>query len=202
MLTIKELKTPLIGPVDLNLDKASCLAVSGPSGAGKSLLLRAIVDLDENNGTVSLDGTAREAIPATLWRKRVAYVPAESGWWADEVRDHFGDTPDLPKLLDAVGLPGALSWQVGRLSTGERQRLALVRALQNLPDVLLLDEPTSALDPASAERVEQLLKDLIAKGTAVLLVTHDPEQPRRLGALCRHMKNGCLEAEQTTGAPA
>ncbi|MCV0426816.1 MAG: ABC transporter ATP-binding protein [Roseibium sp.] len=196
MLTVTRLKTSLIGPIDLSLEPGSCTTVSGPSGAGKSLFLRAITDLDESAGTVSLNGRTKDDYPAPLWRKKIAYVPAESGWWAEKVRDHFVDSPDLPALLASVGLQEALSWEVSRLSTGERQRLALVRALQLDPQVLLLDEPTSALDPASVAQVEALLKTRVASGNAILLVTHDPEQPARLNAIPRRMVSGRLLQDQ------
>jgi UDP-glucose/iron transport system ATP-binding protein len=200
MLTIKDLQTPLIGPIDLRIESGSCTAISGPSGAGKSLLLRAISDLDENTGHVSLDGTIRDALPAPEWRRKVAYVPAESGWWAENVQDHFIETPGLTELLQAVALSNALSWQVSRLSTGERQRLALVRALQLNPDVLLLDEPTSALDPSSVARVEALLKARLEAGCAVLLVSHDPDQPSRLEAHRYYMSSGELFENPAPGA--
>jgi ABC-type multidrug transport system ATPase subunit len=101
----------------------------GPSGAGKSLLLRAIVDLDPNTGSVALGEQARAAMPANEWRKCVALVPADSGWWSDRVRDHFPAKLEAAELIEKLGLGGALEWEVGRLSTGERQRLALARAL-------------------------------------------------------------------------
>ncbi|WP_298959902.1 ATP-binding cassette domain-containing protein [uncultured Roseibium sp.] len=192
MLIIDELKTSLIGPIDLTLEVGSCTAISGPSGAGKSLFLRAIVDLDENSGTIKLNGRDRNTFPAPDWRRNVSYVPAESGWWSERVEDHFRPTSDLVELLAAVGLEEASGWEVSRLSTGERQRLALVRALQLDPEVLLLDEPTSALDPPSVAKVELLLKERIATGCAILLVTHDPEQPVRLKASCFHMAGGKL----------
>lgn len=192
MLSVEDLRTPLIGPVSFTLMAGECIAISGPSGAGKSLLLRAIADLDENNGTLLLDRSSRETLPAPEWRRRVAYVPAESGWWADTVEAHFLSAPDPTELLASVGLSDALDWEISRLSTGERQRLALVRALQLKPDVLLLDEPTSALDPPSVQRVEQLLLARLDAGCAILLVTHDAVQPRRMGAKLRHMEEGRL----------
>ncbi|MES0882744.1 ABC transporter ATP-binding protein [Roseibium sp. SCP14] len=196
MLTIEQLKTPLIGPIDFTLERGSCKTISGPSGAGKSLFLRAITDLDESEGNVSLHGKNREAFQAPEWRRKVSYVPAESGWWSERVKDHFADTPDLQSLLKAVGLQDALSWEVSRLSTGERQRLALVRALQLDPDVLLLDEPTSALDPTSISLVEALLKSRLTERCAMLLVTHDPAQPERLGARRYRMAAGRLSEDK------
>jgi len=197
VLTIRDLKTSLIGPIDLTLEPGTCTAISGPSGAGKSLFLRAVADLDENSGDVALDGTSRKSLTAPDWRKMVAYVPAESGWWAARVEDHFEKTHDLATRLEAVGLGESLPWEIARLSTGERQRLALVRALETGPKVLLLDEPTSALDPPSVARVEDLLREKLNAGCAVLLVTHDPDQADRLGARKVQMTSGKL----ATAAP-
>ena len=63
--------------------------VTGPSGAGKTVFLRMIADLDPNEGKVWLASEEREGMPATRWRRLVTYVPAESGWWADTVQEHF-----------------------------------------------------------------------------------------------------------------
>ncbi len=128
-----------------------------------------------------LNGAERTTIPAPEWRQRVAMVPATAGWWAPDVRGHMGDSgAEMQRLLSAVGLPDALDWEVSRLSSGERQRLALVRALARGPDMLLLDEPTAALDPESVVRVEAVLRDCLANGLPVVLVSHDPDQIARL----------------------
>ena len=81
---------------------------------------------------------------------------------------------------------------VARLSTGEKQRLALIRAFVLSPPVLLLDEPTGPLDPASVERVEALLRERLAAGLILLMVTHDPAQAGRLGARHLRMEEGRL----------
>ena len=192
-LRIEGLKTALVGPVDLAVTAGECVAISGPSGAGKSLFLRAVVDLDPNDGEVFLDDRPRSGFSAPAWRRAVALVPAESGWWADRVDTHFaGDKPD-PALLSALGLPDdAGSWEVARLSTGERHRLAIARALALSPRVLLLDEPTAALDPAATEAVEKLIRKLLDDGVSVLLVTHAEEQADRLGARKLTLRDGRL----------
>ncbi len=191
MLTIRQLTRPGLEPVDLSMGAGECVALSGPSGAGKSVLMRAIVDLDPNAGEVYLDDTARADIPAPRWRRLVAYVPPDSGWWADDVASHFPDGDAAGRLLPRLGLPAeALTWPVDRLSTGERQRLALARALLLGPRVLLLDEPTSGLDRETALKVEDVLCERLADGVAILLVTHDPEQTRRLVRRRLVMKDG------------
>ncbi|MBC8158803.1 MAG: ATP-binding cassette domain-containing protein, partial [Alphaproteobacteria bacterium] len=171
MLEISNLRGPHLGPVDLTLDAGECVAISGPSGAGKSLLLRAIADLDPSEGSVVLDGMMRESIPAPQWRSRVGYLPAESGWWAERVGDHFLDAANatVQSLLERLSLPGkSLDWEVGRLSTGEKQRLSLVRLLERGPRVLLLDEPTSALDDETRASVEAIIGERCTDGCGVV----------------------------------
>ena len=107
-------------------------------------------------------------------------MPAESAWWSERVSDHFLQldraTLDLLKLPSDSG-----GWQVNRLSSGERQRLALLRLLSIEPEVLLLDEPTANLDPTNIERVEGLIERWRRDHqTALLWVSHDPAQRRRV----------------------
>jgi ABC-type lipoprotein export system ATPase subunit len=196
LLEINNLSTELIGPINLTIAQGECVAILGPSGSGKSLLLRAIADLDPNDGEIRLNGQRRDEMPACEWRRLAALVPAESGWWEDEVKDHFKRQSDLASLLEEVGLPDALNWQVSRLSTGERQRLAIIRALQNKPQLLLLDEPAAALDAGSTERVEALLQRIQRQGTSILLVTHDPAQAARLASRQFTMRDGQLLAQR------
>jgi len=193
VLKIRGLARPGLEPADLDVAAGECVAVSGPSGAGKSLLLRAIVDLDPNQGDVSLDGNARAALAAPDWRRRVVYVPAEAGWWADQVADHFPDPAVAAPLVTRLGLPAAaMEWEVARLSTGEKQRLALARAMVIGPDALLLDEPTSGLDPETTAIVESMLHERVADGIAVLIVTHDAKQAERLAKRRYRMAKGKL----------
>ncbi len=193
MLHIEKLKGPFFGPVDLVVAAGECIAIQGASGAGKSLLLRAIADLDPNEGKVSLDGQSRTVMSAPQWRRFVGLVPAESGWWAERVGDHFGAQAGLKELLDDVGMPqDALNWDVARLSTGERHRLAIIRCLALKPAVLLLDEPTASLDGEATDRIEGLLKRELNQGTTILIVTHDPEQASRIASRAAIMEAGKL----------
>ena len=181
-LRLAGLRSALAGPFDLAVAPGECVAVTGPSGSGKSLLLRLIADLDPGEGEAFLDDRPRAGFTAPAWRRQVAYAAAEPGWWADSVAPHFSDLDAARGLAGALGVaPALLEGTVARLSTGERQRLALVRTLLNAPRVLLLDEPTAALDAESVARTEALLRARLAAGVAMILVTHDAALAARLG---------------------
>jgi putative ABC transport system ATP-binding protein len=182
MLTVQAL-TRLHISVSFDLNDGECVALQGPSGAGKSLLLRAIADLDPSGGTVKLDGMLREAVPAPRWRRQVTYVAAEPGWWGDTVGEHFTVWDEATPLVERLGLPPDCgTWNINRLSTGEKQRLGLVRALMLHSRVLLLDEPTSALDATSTATVEAIVAERASAGAGVLWSTHDGAQARRVAS--------------------
>lgn len=151
----------------------------GPSGAGKTQLLRAIADLDPNEGQVVLEGKTRDSMSAPAWRRQVIYVAADPRFWYPTVREHFEADPSA--ALVQLGLPvSILDRDPALLSSGEAQRVALLRAVALEPRVLLLDEPTRALDAENVERVEALLHALAGRGVGVVLVSHDSEQLTRM----------------------
>ena len=196
-LTVKQLRSAFAGPFDLRLATGGCAAITGPSGSGKSLFLRMIADLDPNEGEVWLNERDRASMPAPQWRKHVTYVASESGWWADLVIDHFPPRArdEVTALAARLGLRAdRLDAPVAQLSTGEKQRLSLIRALLLSPPVLLLDEPTGPLDEVSVTQVEALLQERMAGGTSIVLVTHDPGQAARLGAQHYRMMAGQMTA--------
>jgi putative ABC transport system ATP-binding protein len=188
-LRLSGVQPRVLEPVDLEIAAGEVAFLSGPSGSGKSLLLRAIADLDPQPGQVWLDGTERASIPAPEWRRRVGLLPAEAHWWAEKVSDHFPSGANANALVIQSGLlerlgfgPEVAEWSIARLSTGERQRLALARLLANRPEALLLDEATANLDPTNRDRVEAIIAEFRAEqGAAALWVSHDPEQRRRIG---------------------
>ncbi len=194
-LALKQFGTPLLDPFDLSLTPGECVTLSGPSGSGKSRLLRAIADLDPHQGEAWCDGTRQQALSAPVWRRRVALLPAESAWWGERVGDHFAQLD--ADTLDLLKLPAdAADWQVTRLSSGERQRLALLRVLSIAPEVLLLDEPTANLDQTNIERVEALIaRWRREQGTAVFWVSHDPAQRRRVSKRSLRIESRRLVSE-------
>ena len=212
-LITEGLRTICGGPFSFSVERGECVVLSGPSGCGKTLLLRALADLDPAEGNVQLDGTDRNEIPAPAWRRQVGWLPAEASWWFDHVKEHFpmigkfhtfkGVTlPDLGKTggdfsnvwkksfqtLEKLGFEkDVLGWRVDRLSTGEKQRLALFRLLLNEPKVLLLDEPTAALDVSNVWNVEEVISSYRkTTGAAVVWVSHNAEQIAR--AADRHLQ--------------
>jgi ABC-type iron transport system FetAB ATPase subunit len=202
-LVTEGLRTICGGPFSFAVERGECLALSGPSGCGKTLLLRALADLDLAEGDVLLDGENRNEMTAPQWRRKVGWLPAESSWWFDGVGDHFeGFRPEAldfrETALHKLGFESdMLNWRVERLSTGERQRLALFRLLLNEPQVLLLDEPTAALDVSNVWKAEEVIADYRkATGAAVVWVSHNPEQIARVADRHLMFKNGGLEVAE------
>ncbi len=178
-LRLEQFSPLILDPLDLVIDEGETVTLSGPSGSGKSQLLRAIADLDPHNGTAWLGDTAADEMPAPQWRRKVGYLPAESSWWEESVGLHFAVAPQL----HALGLAETiLHSPVAHISSGERQRLAVLRMLQQKPLILLLDEPTANLDPHHTLLVEEWILNYQQHSSApILWVTHDPEQRQRVG---------------------
>ena len=178
--------------MNLRVELGQCVGLSGESGSGKSLLLRAIADLDEHQGQLSLDNLSCQAIPANDWRRQVALLPAESQWWFDTVGEHFTEMDE--QLLKKLGFPEDVkSWSIRRMSSGEKQRLALLRVLQNHPRVLLLDEPTANLDKRNTAIFEQVVADYLEQNQACAFwVSHDHRQLERVADIQYELKNGQL----------
>jgi len=181
LLEVQSLRAFGTNPASFCLQREEIVVVQGPSGCGKTLLLRALCDLDPHEGEAFLDDVACHDMAPELWRAQVGYLPAESHWWSEQVGAHFSG--QWQRWLAPLGLdPAVVDWQISRLSTGERQRLALIRALCRQPQVLLLDEPTANLDADNTRRVERLvLEYLREQRSAAVWVSHDLEQTRRVG---------------------
>ncbi|MBT3348443.1 MAG: ATP-binding cassette domain-containing protein [Thiotrichales bacterium] len=197
LISIKQLTTHHIGPIDLSIKKSETVGISGSSGSGKTLLLRAIADLDPHNGELQLSGKDQLAFEPSVWRSRVAYLATESHWWGEIVGDHFNG--DSEPWLELAGFSQeALQWSVERLSSGEKQRLAIVRQLIRQPILLLLDEPTSSLDSKSAARIEKMLLTYQQQmGAAIVWVSHHHDQLSRVSSRIFEMKSGKLQQWST-----
>ncbi len=186
LLSVKGLCFLHLGPFSLNLHPQERLSLSGPSGRGKSQLLRALTDLIPAKGEVIFQGQPTQTIAPQDLRRQIGYLPAQSAWWYERPRPHFLAPAQLPlQQLDLT--PDILDQELKNLSSGERQRLALLRLLENQPRLLLLDEPSAALDPRNTLLLETLVLDYLRKTKAGLIwVGHDPIQARRL--CTRHLQ--------------
>lgn len=201
MLRVDHLKVRGLPPLSFSVSAGECLAVEGPSGCGKTLLLRAIADLDPTEGTIFLDGAERNEMSGPEWRAQVRLVSSEPVWWADTAREHMPATARCEPLTDAFGLdPSLLDRRLDSLSTGERQRLALIRALGDDPKVLLLDGPTALLDADATALVDDYLQRRLTAGCIVLLISHDQEQIDRLAHM-RLQLGSPLRAQRAHAEP-
>jgi len=192
-IEIRGLKYGANGPIDMAIGESECIGVTGPSGCGKTLFLRSIADLDEHEGVVLLNGKDRMKFHPPLWRKNVMMLPAESQWWYDMVGEHFKSPHD--ERLALLGFDGdVMNWEVSRLSGGEKQRLALLRLLEQRPQVILLDEPTAHLDRLSSEIIEEMLQnDRVENGISMIWVGHDKDQLSRVSARLYSIEKSFLE---------
>lgn len=197
LLQVDELCFLENGPYSLDLKRGEVIGIIGASGVGKSQFFRAIADLIPTRGNVFLNGTKREEYLAPQWRKSVTLVPAEPAWWFDSVMEHYShmDSAQFQKYLKLLGFSKeVVGYNIQKMSTGERQRLGLIRALGNKPVVLLLDEPCSALDKENSNRVEDLLHQYLHNGsTAQIWVSHDREQLGRMADTCYELKSSGLQ---------
>jgi putative ABC transport system ATP-binding protein len=204
----------LIRDVSFEVNLGQRLSLEGPTGAGKTVLLRALALLDPlDAGSIAWQGraVAGDAVPG--YRKQVVYLHQRPALLDGSVEDnlrhpftlrvHHGSRFDrrrvLP-LLDGLGRGAEFLGRSSRdLSGGEAQIVALVRAVQLDPAVLLLDEPTASLDQVTARAVERLLHGWFVAGDgrrSLIWVSHDPDQAQRVAAQRLTMRSGHLDREE------
>mgnify|MGYP001343548064 CR=1 FL=1 len=193
----------------LELQPGRLYALVGPNGAGKSTLLQYLAALEMPtdgifcfNGEV-LSGSVRQQ---REWRRHVTLVHQSPYFFRGTVRENLelglktrgvGRTARrqrISDLLQQLGLEGYDEREARTLSRGELQRAALARALLLEPKLLLLDEPTANLDADGLEILEPLLQQVTEAGTCVVFSSHDPMQPKRLGAYVVVLREGALLA--------
>ncbi|QGG47554.1 ABC transporter ATP-binding protein [Heliorestis convoluta] len=183
------------------------VALLGPSGSGKSTLLKMFNRLLEpTTGTIFYQGQKIEEMAVTELRRQVAYISQQPYLFPGTVADNLAYGADLwnlsydgEKWLEKVNLSPTLLLQSGEnLSGGERQRLALARSLLLEPTLLLLDEPTAALDIHSTAIIEGLIKGWLHQDRAVLWVTHDPGQAKRVAHRILLLAEGTLQCDLST----
>lgn len=179
--------TRLLGPIDLDIAGAGTTIILGPNGAGKSTLLRAMHGLDRLRegrrvwGCSAAEAQTRQAFvfqtPIIMRRSvcaSIAYALTVQGVPRAEATERAAD------WAGRVGLGHVLDRPARTLSAGERQKLALARALIRAPEIVFLDEPCANLDGCATREIEALLTEARGSGTRIVMATHDLGQARRL----------------------
>ncbi|WVX48580.1 Tungstate uptake system ATP-binding protein TupC [Roseobacter fucihabitans] len=202
----------LLGPVNLTLKSDGLTMIIGPNGSGKTTLLRVMHGVERLS-----KGSAQWSIPEAEARNHQSYVFQTPIMLRRSVADNLryplqlqgmarGDIEDRVAQWSArVNLKDRMSLSATRLSGGEKQRLALARALIRRPDVLFLDEPCANLDGASTRDIESILQGALTEGTRIIMTTHDLGQAKRLASDAVFMLHGCVHetgaAESLFSAP-
>ncbi|MGF1500017.1 MAG: ATP-binding cassette domain-containing protein [Elainellaceae cyanobacterium] len=189
------------------------LAITGASGAGKSSLLRLLNRLsDPSSGEIFFEGTPLRTIPVLSLRQQIVFVPQESKLLGMTVREAIAYPLRLRRLPDPEIQHRMQHW-LGRLhipadwldrtepqlSVGQRQWVAIARALVVCPKILLLDEPTSALDVGRSAQLIDILFDLTQRtDVTVLMVNHDLDLAQQFSTRLIHLHHGKIMQDQPT----
>lgn len=171
-------------PTDLRCAGGELIAVIGPNGAGKTSLLRTLAGIEIGKGRVSIDGEEVVSSPPMRRMRLLSFLPATRALvWPIDTRDVIALGLPIPEptrvdeLIELLELTPLADRPVNSLSTGERSRVLLARALAARPRLLLLDEPLSNLDPYWVLTATRILRSLVSAGTcSVLASLHNLEQ--------------------------
>jgi putative ABC transport system ATP-binding protein len=203
----------LVHDVSLELRLGDRLAIRGPSGAGKTVLLRALALLDPlDAGTVQWNGKPVRGEATPSFRSKVIYLHQRPALFEGSVRDNLerpytlracrGKRFDRDRIVDLLSDLGRdasfLEKPAADLSGGEGQIVALLRAIQLGPTVLLLDEPTASLDGPTMQAIERLIDGWFGERPgqrALIWISHDWEQARRVADRTFQMHAGRIVAE-------
>jgi iron complex transport system ATP-binding protein len=194
-----------LAPTRLSLEEGCLCCLIGPNGSGKTSLLHAIAGIGAPEGKVRIDGSDPRGLQPQRRQRLFTYLPAtrEIKWpikAADLIALGAATTEDISEMMiEALELTPLLDRQMDQLSTGERSRVLIARALATRPRLLLLDEPIANLDPCWQLRLCEYLRELTRScGCSALMAVHDLEIARRYGDRLIIMNEGRIAAD---GAP-
>ena len=216
--TYRKPKAPPVKAIDhisLKIEPGELVAILGPSGSGKSTLMNVMGLLDRpDSGEYLLNGRAVQGLSddelAGLRNRFIGFVfqayhllPRTTAIENVQLPLLYADRSDYQErseaALDAVGLSDRKHHFAEELSGGQQQRVAIARAIVNEPSVLLADEPTGNLDSVAAGEILELFKRQSAKGTTVVLITHDLDIAKEAGRIIR-IRDGAVETAGVSGA--
>ena len=206
-----------INGISLHIERGEFVIVVGDSGSGKSTLIKLLLkELEPTSGMIRVNGVnlgrmKKRAIPK--YRRKIGCVFQDFRLLKDRnvyenvaFAQRVVVTPikeikkNVPAMLSLVGLAEKYKSFPRQLSGGEQQRVALARALVNSPDILLADEPTGNLDPKTSREIMKLLEEINARGTTVLVVTHDQAIVNTMKKRVIRMQKGIItEDEKESG---
>lgn len=197
----------VLSGLDWQIERGQVIGLLGRNGAGKSTLLESMLGLhDLDAGSVTLYGQAADDLGDDV-RARIGYVPQQPSlfeWLTPtQMLAYFKalyprwNGAKVDGLLDRWGFDGlAMNKQIGKFSGGEKQRLAIIRALAHDPELLVLDEPVSSLDPAGRrEFLHELIDDVIERDTTVIFSTHILSDIERVAMDVAFLKNGKISLQ-------
>lgn len=171
---------PRLAPTRLSVARGERVALIGPNGSGKSTLLRVLAGIEGAATTLRIDGQDLLSAAPAFRQRMVSFLPASRDVrWPIPVRDVIAlglsepNPARVDELLERLHLEQLAERPIDLLSTGERTRALLGRALAPCPKLLLLDEPLSNLDPAWVLRILDLLDEVASGDTAIILALHD-----------------------------
>ena len=204
---------PAVNHANLHIDKGEFVFVVGNSGSGKTTLIKLLMkELDSTSGQIIVSGERLEGMKhrrVAKYRRKLGVVFQDFRLLKDRnvyenvaFAQRVVVTPikeikkNVPAMLSLVGLAEKYKSFPRQLSGGEQQRVALARALVNSPDILLADEPTGNLDPKTSREIMKLLEEINARGTTVLVVTHDQDIVNTLKKRVIRMQKGIITGDE------
>ena len=193
----------ILGPIDLKIDKGDIAVILGPNGSGKTSLLKALHGiLKLKMGTLKWSCLQAESIGKQMFVFQTPIMLRRSVFENLTYPLLLRKTPKAQanhraeQWLDRIDLRTSMQVPATRLSGGEKQKLALARALITEPEMLFLDEPCASLDGKTTYEIESLLQSCVANGTTIMMSTHDIGQAKRLAKNIYFLNKGILESIQ------
>lgn len=207
---------PALDDISFTIKKGEFVFIVGPSGSGKSTLIKLLLrELTPTSGSLFCMNYDLKKIPhrkIPKFRRNIGVVFQDFRLLRDRnvyenvaFAQRIVETPgreirrNVPKVLSTVGLAGKYRAKPSNLSGGEQQRVAIARAIVNKPSIILADEPTGNLDPVNTTEIMNLLEEINANGTTVIVVTHNKEVVNSMHKRVITLRRGVIISDEEQG---